>query len=101
MCAADAFLMTSLMEGSPQVVKEAMACGCPIVSVDVGDVRERVEGVEGCFVSDTRNPRDLANLLVKALAFVKKTDGRKKIMSDGLDNRLVAEKLLEVYHKVV
>lgn len=101
MCAADAFLMTSLMEGSPQVVKEAMACGCPIVSVDVGDVRERVEGVEGCFVSDTRNPRDLANLLVKALAFVKKTDGRKKIMADGLDNRLVAEKLLEVYHKVV
>lgn len=101
MCAADAFLMTSLMEGSPQVVKEAMACGCPIVSVDVGDVRERVEGVEGCFVSDTRNPRDLANLLVKALAFVKKTDGRKKITADGLDNRLVAEKLLEVYHKVV
>ena len=47
MCAADAFLMTSLTEGSPQVIKEAMACGCPIVSVDVGDVKERVDGVDG------------------------------------------------------
>lgn len=101
MCAADAFLMTSLMEGSPQVIKEAMACGCPIVSVDVGDVKERVEGVEGCFVSNTRNPKDLANLLVKTFAFVNKTDGRTKIMSDGLDNRLVTEKLVEIYHKVV
>ena len=101
MCAADAFLMTSQMEGSPQVVKEAMACGCPIVSVNVGDVKERVEGVEGCYVSDTRNPKELADLLRKTFAYKGKTNGRKKIVADGLDNRLVAEKLLEIYNKVV
>ena len=101
MCAADAFLMTSLMEGSPQVIKEAMACGCPIVSVDVGDVRERVEGVEGCYVSDSRNSNDLANLLVKAFAFEGKTEGRKKIVADGLDNRQVAKQLFEIYEKVL
>lgn len=100
MCAVDAFLMTSHMEGSPQVIKEAMACGCPIVSVDVGDVRERIEEVGGCFVADTRNPEELADLLGKALAFGTKTEGRKKIIADGLDNRLVAEKLMEIYHKV-
>lgn len=101
MCAADAFLMTSLTEGSPQVIKEAMACGCPIVSVDVGDVKERVEGLEGCFVSDSRNPNDLAHLLGKALAFVGKTDGRKKIVEDKLDNRLVAKQLFEIYERVL
>jgi glycosyltransferase involved in cell wall biosynthesis len=100
MCAADAFLMTSQTEGSPQVIKEAMACGCPIVSVDVGDVKERVEGVEGCFVSVSRNPNDLANLLGKAFAFVGKTDGRKKIVADGLDNQQVAKQLVEIYERV-
>ena len=101
MCAADAFLLTSHTEGSPQVIKEAMACGCPIVSVDVGDVRERVEGTEGCFVSDSRDPRDLASLLGKAFAFAGKTNGRKKIMADGLDNRQVAKQLFEIYERVL
>lgn len=100
MCAADAFLMTSHSEGSPQVIKEAMACGCPIVSVDVGDVRERTEGVEGCYVANTRNPEDLAHLLKKALAFDKKTYGREKIIADGLDNKFVATRLMDIYKKI-
>ncbi len=101
MCAADAFLMTSFTEGSPQVIKEALACGCPIVSVDVGDVKERTEGVEGCFVSKTREPNELADLLGKALAFERRTQGREKVIADGLDNELVAKKLMEIYDKVV
>ena len=100
MCAADAFLMTSHSEGSPQVIKEAMACGCPIVSVDVGDVRERTESVEGCYVANSRNPEELADLLKKALAFDKKTNGREKIITDELDNQQVAHKLIAIYEKI-
>ena len=100
MCAADVFLMTSFTEGSPQVVKEALAYGCPIVSVDVGDVRERIEGVEGCFVSDTREPEALARLLQKAIAFEGKTKGRDKLIADGLDNCLVAQQLMKIYSSV-
>lgn len=100
MCAADALLMTSHSEGSPQVIKEAMACGCPIVSVDVGDVKDRVKGVEGCFVSTTREPEELAELLRKAIGFEGRTKGRTKIVSDGLENRQVAEKLLIIYRNV-
>ncbi len=100
MCAVDAFLMTSFSEGSPQVIKEALACGCPIVSVDVGDVKERTEGVDGCFVAKTREPVELSELLLKALNFGRRTKGREKVFADGLDNTLVANKIMELYEKV-
>ena len=100
MCAADALIMTSFSEGSPQVIKEALACGCPIVSMDVGDVKERVEGADGCYVAKTRESNELADLLRKALLFEGKTKGREKIVADGLDNRQVAEKLLTIYNRV-
>ena len=97
MCAADVFFMTSYTEGSPQVIKEAMACGCPIVSVDVGDVKERVDGVAGCYVAKTREPKELADLLRVAIAFDGKTNGREKVAADGLDNKQIAEKLMRIY----
>ncbi len=97
----DALLMTSKTEGSPQVVKEAMACGCPIVSVDVGDVAERVSGVEGCYVVGTRNPKDIAEALQKAIAFGERTNGREKIVEMGLCNEQVAEQLLYIYKQLL
>lgn len=101
MCAANALLMTSYNEGSPQVVKEAMASGCPVVSVDVGDVKERVEGVEGCYVARTREAKELAEGLAKAIAFEGKTRGRERIIADGLDNVRIADQLLEIYNSVI
>ena len=64
--AADAVLLTSKWEGSPNVIKEALACNCPLVSTDVGDVRERVEGLEGCYVAESRAPQEIMGLLQKA-----------------------------------
>lgn len=101
MCAANAFLMTSFTEGSPQVVKEALACGCPIVSVDVGDVMERVSEVEGCYVSKTYEREELAKLLLKAMRFNGRTQGQDRVISDGLDNKYIAERLLEIYNNII
>lgn len=101
MCAADVFLMTSVSEGSPQVIKEAMACGCPIVSVDVGDVKERIEGVQGCFVSPLNDPKIIGSLLGEALLFEGKTNGRERIIADNLDNRRVAERIIDVYNAII
>lgn len=100
MCAADAFLMTSISEGSPQVVKEALACGCPIVSVDVGDVKERISKVDGCFVVQTREPKELSELLQKVLSSGNRVGGRDAIIKDGLDNKQVAQRLMEIYQKL-
>ena len=97
----DALLMTSKSEGSPQVIKEAMACGCPIVSVDVGDVAERTSGVEGCHVVPSRESKDIAEALEKALAYEGKTNGRERILEMGLSNEQVAKRLIAIYQSLV
>ena len=97
----NALLMTSKTEGSPQVIKEAMACGCPIVSVDVGDVAERTSGVEGCYIVPSREPKDIAEALQKAIAFEGKTNGRQRIMEMELSNEQVAEHLMRIYEQVL
>ena len=94
-----ALLLTSIREGSPQVVKEAMACGCPIVSVDVGDVAERLSGVEGSYVVPNRDAQSLAAALEHAVAFGR-TNGREKLLDDRLDNAQVAETLISIYTKI-
>mgnify|MGYP003301767594 CR=1 FL=1 len=96
----DALLMTSKTEGSPQVIKEAMACRCPIVSVDVGDVAERTSGVKGCYVVPSRDPKDIAQALLQATAFEGKTNGREKIIEMGLSNEQVASRLVEIFKSV-
>ena len=97
----DAFLMTSKTEGSPQVIKEAMACGCPIVSVDVGDVEERIDGVDGCYIVPSRDPREIADALKKALLFKGRTTGLDRIIEMGLTNEQVAKRIIEIYEKVI
>lgn len=101
MCAANCLLMTSKTEGSPQVIKEAMACGCPIVSVDVGDVAERTTDINGCYVVSSREPEELASALTKVLVFKGKTHGRERIIELGLTNEQVARKIMKIYEDII
>ena len=100
MQAVDVLLMTSFSEGSPQVIKEALACGCPIVSVDVGDVRERIRGVDGCYIANP-DALALANSLRQAIAFDRKNQGRDALWRDGLINDMIASHIIEIYNKCI
>lgn len=100
MNAADALLMTSFTEGSPQVIKEAMACGCPIVSVDVGDVKQLFGMVHGYYICP-RNPEDVAAKLTEALDLGSRTEGRKRIIEMGLSNDIVANQLIDIYKSLL
>jgi len=100
MNAVDVALMTSFTEGSPQFVKEAMACNCPVVSVPVGDVSEVLTGVEGCYIS-TYEPADVAEKIRLVLETGKRIEGRERIIYLKLDSDSVARRILEVYNSVV
>jgi glycosyltransferase involved in cell wall biosynthesis len=95
MNAADVVLLTSFFEGSPNVIKEAMACGRPIVSTNVGDVQALVGRTAGCFVT-TRDPKEISRRLEDALAFAQaQTSGRADIAH--LELSTVAQRVLGVY----
>lgn len=100
MNAVDFQLTTSFRESGPLVVKEAMACGTPVVSVDVGDVKEVMGNTEGCYIAE-RNPYDIADKIRQALAFKGKTNGRQRIVDLGLSNDLVAKRLVGIYQQVL
>ena len=101
--AADLLLLTSTTEGSPNVIKEAMACNCPIVSTDVGDVREVIGNTDGCYLTSF-DPQDVASKIKLALEFSKikgRTNGRDRIIELGLDSESIAKRIIEVYKGVL
>ncbi|TFB10607.1 glycosyltransferase [Candidatus Marinimicrobia bacterium MT.SAG.3] len=93
--ASDALLMTSEMEGSPQVIKEAMACNCPIISVDVGDVKDVIGETDNCFVVE-RNPKQIADKISQTLESSQRTNGRENI--EKLNLSVVGIKIYEIYN---
>ena len=96
MNAADVMVLASFWEGSPNAVKEALACNTRVVSVDVGDVPELLEGVSDCLLCD-RTAEDLANKLNTVLAGKADTNGRERIQHLEIGN--VAKQVIEVYNQ--
>lgn len=100
--ACDVLILTSFHEGSPNVIKEAMACNTPIVATDVGDVKWVMNQVEGCYLSSF-DPDDFASKISNALGFAAtqhKTTGRKRIVELGLDSETVAMQIIGIYESV-
>ncbi len=94
----DAMVLTSFWEGSPNVVKEAMACNLPIVSVDVGDVAAVLDGCDGCYIAK-RNVRDVADKLEIVLKSSRRTNGRECI--EHLEIQRIARKIIGLYKLTV
>jgi CelD/BcsL family acetyltransferase involved in cellulose biosynthesis len=95
MSACDALICTSLQEGSPNVVKEALACDLPVVSVAVGDVPDRLRGIEGCEVTVDDRPETLAAALERVLRRGGRVQGRQAVAA--LDEHLLTQRVIDIY----
>lgn len=97
MNAVDLALMTSFTEGSPQFIKEALACGCPVVSVEVGDVKDLIGDVEGCYIAE-RNPQDIANKIELVLQQNQRINGKEIV--EKFDINEIAKQLSQLYQQI-
>lgn len=95
--AVDIALMTSLSEGSPQFIKEAMACNCPIISTDVGDVKDNILHIDNCFIANDKET--IANNIKEIIENNCRSNGSEKISK--FDNKIIANKIFEVYKNVL
>lgn len=95
MNASDVLLITSFYEGSPNVVKEAMACNLPVISTDVGDVREIIDGARNCFITDF-SKIEIAEKLKLIYNNRERTNGRDKIQN--LSSDLISRKIIAIYN---
>lgn len=113
MNACDLFALPSHSEGSPQALKEAMACNCPCLATDIADVKYLFGDEPGHWI--LRNPRktherwngdeksldEMTSLLREALAFEGRTHGRQRILDLELSNEQVAKRIVAIYQQVL
>ena len=113
MNACDVFALPTKNEGSPQALKETMACNCPIVATDVADIKHLLGDLPGHYIlpnkrgngawwkGDEHSAEELAELIKQALAFNGRTKGRDRIVELGYTNDLVAKKIIEIYGNII
>jgi teichuronic acid biosynthesis glycosyltransferase TuaC len=99
MNACDALVFTSRQEGSPNVVKEALACNLPVVSVAIGDVPERLRDLPGCEVCADDLPETIAAALVRVLNRGQRTTSRERMLE--LDEHVITDRVIGVYRAVL
>lgn len=95
--ASNVVLLTSKYEGSPNTVKEALACNIPIISTDVGDVHKRLQDVNRSHVGQTET--ELVDRLVEVLKINQRTNGREIVTELSWDN--IGDSIIDIYYSVL
>jgi len=99
----DVLLLTSFNEGSPQIIKEALACNTPVVSVPVGDVPFVLSGVDNCRIASNYQPDKLIKCILEVTAEksgFEEDKGRKKLKALNLDHWSVANRIFNCYKEL-
>ncbi len=99
--AASLHLLTSDFEGSPNSVKEALSCEIPVVSTNVGNVADLLDGVNGSYCAHGNSENELYNLCQKSLIDKSQSNSRNKLIEKKYDIESVALKLKDIYKNTI
>src|SRR6202011_4163689 len=95
--AADVLVHSSVSEGSPNVVKEALACNLPVVATAAGDIPDLLDGVDPSAVCDA-DPETLAAEIVRCVHAGARSNGAERVADLGLDR--ITQRTLACYRSV-
>lgn len=98
MSACDVLVFPSYQEGSPNIIKQAMACNLPIVATDVGDVRQVIGKTRDCYICPPEAGK-FASFMKEILSRHLRTEGREQVLH--LNAESVSRKVIEVYEQVL
>ena len=93
-------LITSDWEGSPNSVKEAMACNCPVVARNVGNISKMLENIENCRITNSDSPIIVANLVKEIILENNRIDIRKYLKLKSLDSDSKNKELVNIYKEI-
>jgi glycosyltransferase involved in cell wall biosynthesis len=99
MQAADVLILCSKREGSPQVIKESILNGLPVIANDVGDVKSICSGVDNCFIVEKDTDE-----YVKHLKLIAQSNSRiqnRNPVIERFDNNIIANKIFDIYHEIL
>ncbi|MBI9066031.1 MAG: glycosyltransferase [Salinivirgaceae bacterium] len=95
--AADVLILTSISEGSANVIKEALACNTPIVTVDVGDASVNVQDVYKAHVVPY-DPNKIAGKIIDVCKNSDRSNGRSLI--NHLEISIIADRIIAFYRTI-
>lgn len=93
--ACDVVLLTSEFESSPMIVKEALCCKVPVVSTELGDVRDLFGDLRGCFICQPE-PNQIASALSWACG-LSSIEGWAGPQNSGLEKKALDEEIVSVH----
>lgn len=96
---ADVLLLTSFHEGSNNSVKEAIACNLPVVSVNCGDITDRLKGIIPSAIVPAYDALLLAAEMTSILSRPKRSNGQDMIKH--ISEPYIAAKIIAVYREVL
>jgi len=99
--AAELHLLTSDFEGSPNSVKESVACNTPVVSTNVGNVKQLIGNIKNCYISHSLDEIELAKMCGKILSLPSREyQISQYIQLKKLDMNSKAKELSEIYKNI-